>query len=99
MRTLRLTRLAATDIIEIHDWLSANRSPDAALHVVRGLHHTIDEIVASPERGGVHPSIRVSGVRRRLKWSYLIAYEFDDHVVTILRVVHGARELENITWR
>ena len=95
MAELRKSRLVDQDLLEI--WLYIARdNPDAADRVVRAPDATFAALARNPGRGRLRKfghgirSAQVQGFR-----SYVVFYrEADPGVVEIVRVLHGARNLE-----
>ena len=57
------------------------------------------DLAALPGKGHQRPEIKDSRVRVWAVYSYLIAYRFDDDTITIVRVVHGRRNLRKLIPR
>jgi plasmid stabilization system protein ParE len=95
MTSYRLSRNASSDVLDI--WLYiAKDSTSAADGFVRQLHQTFQQLadgVMSGERF-VDPHNREA--RRISQGSYVIYHRRVGRVTEILRVVHGARLLENL---
>jgi len=56
-------------------------------------------ISQSPQIGHHRTDVRIKDVRFYRVFRYLIAYRFDDHVVDVIRVVHGRHDFRRIKWR
>lgn len=78
----------------------ADQSPSAANRLVDSIGKTVALLVDFPRAGrvrddidGVVRSFRVGGL------AYLIFYDFADGELTLLRLLHGARDLPNQQFR
>ena len=90
-------RAASVDLLEIGDWIAQDNRPRA--------HTFIEELEAAclglgtnPNRFQLVPGHELSGVRRRVHGAYLIFYRVDSDRVTILRILHGARDYEPLLF-
>jgi toxin ParE1/3/4 len=87
---LVLSRFALAELDEILGYLS-QRSPLGAEHVEARMRSALAHIARHPEaaeRLHERPDVRRLPLGR---YPYVIYYEFDSEVVTVLRIVHGAR--------
>jgi toxin ParE1/3/4 len=89
---VRLTPLAEADIEGIGDRI-AERNPARAVTYVRELRGRCLSIGEFPHAGPPRPQWG-EGVRIAVHGKYLIVYRVRDEAVQILRVVHGARDLD-----
>jgi toxin ParE1/3/4 len=94
------TSEAYLDIVEQADYLAA-RNLDVALRFIGAVEHTAEFLASWPEMGAScqfrHPKaadLRVWQVRGFP--NYLIFYRIVSDSVTIVRVLHGARDYESI---
>jgi toxin ParE1/3/4 len=89
---VRRLPLAVQDLDEI--WMTiAIDSPRAADNLARRFFDAEDRLADFPELGEARPDMR--------KWTvgnYLIFYRIDQDAVTIVRVLHGARDLPAAIW-
>ena len=88
---LVLSRLALAELDGILDYLS-QRSPLGASHVEARIRRAFDHIVRYPEaaeRLTERPAVRRLPLAR---YPYVIYYEVGAEEVTILRILHGARQ-------
>ena len=83
---------AVDDLDGIYDWIGKDNL-SAAIRVVRVLRQRMKTIVL-PELVNIGRPGRKKGTRELVEWPYIIVYKVDDarDVVTILAVVHGARD-------
>ena len=79
------------DLDGIYDRI-AKDNLSAAIRVVRVLRKRMNSILL-PELVNIGRPGRKKGTRELVEWPYIIVYKVDDdrEVVTILSVVHGAR--------
>jgi toxin ParE1/3/4 len=91
-RAIRRSQRARTDLTDI--WLYvAERNPSAADRVLDEIERIIKLIATRPQMGRERPEIR-SGIRSFGVMSWIIFYHIDDTFIDIVRVLHGARDLE-----
>jgi toxin ParE1/3/4 len=89
--SIRRTRQAQLDQNDI--WLNiAEDSVRAADSVLERVNAAIFLIAEQPEAGRARPELR-AGLRYFPVESYLIFYDVQPGVITIRRVLHGAREI------
>jgi toxin ParE1/3/4 len=91
---------AARDLDEQADYL-AERSLDASLRFSQAVADAFLQLAGMPGIGGPHhfPNPKLQGIRCfRVPGfvKHLIFYQFDDESLTILRVLHGARDIPNV---
>lgn len=99
-RNVFRSSVAETDLAEIAQYL-AERSLDSAIHFLDAAESTFEQLADSPELGvvGEYHSKRLAGVRR---WrvngfkKYLVFYREIAGGIHVLRVLHGARDIEAI---
>ena len=94
MRQLRVTDEARADLTE--NWLYvAQDNEDAANALTDRIVKTFEQLLIVPgmgrERNDIAPGLRSFPVGR-----YLIFYRFIDEGLEIVRVLHGARDLESL---
>jgi toxin ParE1/3/4 len=102
VRRLRLvtTPLAQNDIDE-HALFIAGDNLDAGLHFLDAIDRARDELARHPEIGAARrfdspalSGLRVWPVPRLEHW--LIFYRIDEEELTVVRVLHGARDLPTV---
>jgi len=94
MRRLRITQQAYLDIDAVADFIRPDNPSRAETFVdeIASKIQTIAERPLSfPDRADWSPGLR-SAVHGR----YLILFDCDETIVTILRVVHGARDIAKL---
>jgi toxin ParE1/3/4 len=89
---VRLTPEAEVDLEGIGDRI-AERDPARAVTYVRELRERANRVGEFPHAGPPRPQWG-EGIRIAVHGNYLIIYRVRDEAVQILRVVHGARDLD-----
>lgn len=97
MARVRLTRSAETDLLEA--WLYiAEKNPAAADQLVDAIEREGNTLSHQPLMGRARPEL-AEGVR---SWPtstrYILFYLPDDEGITLLRVLHHARDVQQITF-
>ena len=100
-RRLVFSDAAIADILEQADWYAAQAGRGLARRWEKAVKSAILQAVRRLATGDpcVFRSKALSGVRRTNITGFpkhLIFYRFDDDEVLVLRVVHGARDLERL---
>lgn len=103
MKTGRLfvSDTAAADILEQADWYESQSDESLAERWESAVTAALLRILEIPEAGTscIFPSSKLRHVRRaRIKGfpKHLIFYRFSEGEVFILRVIHGARDLDQL---
>lgn len=92
-----LTREARNDLEGIADHIAAD-SPRRARSFVSELVEAARGIGRTPRAYPVVPRYAGVEIRRRVHGAYLIFYRVDVEVVTILHILHGARDYEALLF-
>ncbi|MFI4934314.1 MAG: type II toxin-antitoxin system RelE/ParE family toxin [Caulobacterales bacterium] len=88
-----MTEAARADLQAIGDWIAeANRS--RAFTFVEELEAACQGLSCAPARFQLVERYASLSVRRRVHGAYLILYQIGVDRVTVLRIVHGARDYE-----
>jgi plasmid stabilization system protein ParE len=95
MRRLVLTDAAEADLEAIANRIALD-SPRRAETFVNELRESCLKLTEMPLRFSLVPRYSKVGVRRRVHGNYLIFCRVSDHFVQVLRVVHGAVDLEHL---
>ena len=100
-RRLVFSDAAVVDILEQADWYRTQSGRRLALRWERAVTAAIKDVVRHPAAGSpcTFRSLELQGVRRVLipKFpKHLLFYRFTEDEVFVLRVVHGARDLESL---
>lgn len=95
MADIRWSLTAGADLQQIEDFIAR----DSSLHAVGFIDRLIEsaeKLKASPNIGRVVPEFNRPELREVLFRSYRVVYLSQPEGVTILRVVHGARDLAEL---
>ena len=95
MPTYRLTHRAEHNLTEIW-WYVAVDSPTRADSLLHRLHQAFLTLADFPNIGVVWSPDSFPDVRRFPVGNYLIFYRAEEHGVSVLRVLHGRRDLQTI---
>lgn len=90
---LVLTLEAERDLERITDFVGVDGSA-AATAFLDDLRSTLLRLAETPEAYPIVPRYRASAIRRRVFGKYLIFYRARAESVTVLRVLHGARDYD-----
>lgn len=88
---------AERDLESIGDFI-ARDNPSRSLSFVRELRKTCLGLASLPERFPLIPGYEGHGIRRRVHGNYLILYRVEAENVTVLRLLHGARDYLSIIF-
>ena len=92
-----LSAEALSDLQQIGDYI-AQDNPARARSFVAELLGKAGELADMPRAFPVVPRYSHLGIRRRVHGSYLIFYRFADERVTVIHVLHGARDYEALLF-
>lgn len=98
MADLRWSLTAEEDLQAIEDFIAK----DSVLHAVNFVDRLInaaEQLTHSPKVGRVVPEFNRDDLREILVRAYRIVYQLRGETVTVLRVVHGARDLASLVRR
>ncbi|MGH6816843.1 MAG: type II toxin-antitoxin system RelE/ParE family toxin [Hyphomicrobiaceae bacterium] len=91
---VKVTSRAETDLDEIGERI-AERNPLRAITFVQELRQRCSRIADLPHAGSPRPQWG-EGIRIVVYGKYLIVYRVRDDAVQVLRIVHGARNLDTL---
>ena len=99
-RRVDITPAAESDLDAEFDYL-ADRNADAARRFYKAAHETFAQLAEMPGTGTSYPSPppKLAGMRRRLISgfrNYLAFYLTTDDSIQVLRVLHGAMDIEAV---
>jgi plasmid stabilization system protein ParE len=94
-RGYRLTPTAQANVEEICAFI-AEDSVDAALRVLDALEHAFEELAAMPGMGHSRQDLTDRPVKFWGVYSYLIVYDPTSLPLTVITVLHGARDVEHL---
>lgn len=91
---VRLSPAALADLARISDWIGRD-NPKRAVSFIEELRTACRELGAFPR---AFPSFPHFGplARRRAYGNYLIIYDVEEDFVTVVAVVHGARNIDEL---
>lgn len=92
MNRLVLSPLALSDLRETWQYI-ARDNPEAADRVLEALQNSMENLLASPSLGRPRPELE-ERLRSLASGRHLIFYLFAEPEVRIVRVLHGARDVE-----
>ena len=95
MGDVELAASAKRDLEEIEDWL-AQSSPFRAVSFIDGLALALDGLADMPLLGRARPEVR-TGLRSIVHKPYVVFYLPTGPGITVLRVIHGARDIANMS--
>lgn len=100
MKTARLVvvQAALADLADIRAWLNENASPRVSAQVLKAVRNHINSIMTAPFTGVAEPGF---GAQTRFKpcGNYVIYYDAEPALVTVLRVLHAAQDRSAILGR
>jgi plasmid stabilization system protein ParE len=94
-RDYHLTPEAQANIQEIGAFV-AQDSVDAALRVLDAFEHAFDQLAASPEIGHKREDLTARPVKFWSVYPYLVVYDPASSPLSIIAVLHGARDVERL---
>ena len=95
MSRFRFTSAASEDLREIVEYLAAEGSPETARRFVQGLTERCQSLADMPGIGRRREELS-PGLRSVPEGGYVIFYRTAEDGVQIVRVLHGARDIERI---
>jgi len=91
---IRLSRLARDDLLDIWTYVAAD-SPSAADGILDRIERVFRSIAEHPKLGRERPEI-LPGLRSFAVLSWTVFYRIESDAVIIARVLHGARDLDEL---
>lgn len=98
MAEVRWSLTAGQDLQELEDFIAR----DSVLHAINFIDRIVESaetLESAPQRGRVVLEFGLAHIRELLFRGYRIVYIVREDGVTILRVVHGARDLADLVRR
>jgi len=95
MAEVRWSLTASEDLQQLEDFIAR----DSVLHAVNFIDRIVEsaeKLKESPQVGRVVPEFGQPELRELIFRGYRIVYLFKNDAVTVLRVVHGARDLAEL---
>lgn len=96
MSGYQLSPTAARDLDEIFDRISDRDSVDRALHVHSKFDEAFEHLVTAPSSGVKRPLLTGNRLRWWFVFKWCVIYDPTTAPLAILRVLHGARDLDRI---
>ena len=101
MAQIRWSITAADDVEQIEAYVARDSAVYAA-RLINGIIDAVEQLAEFPILGRQVPEFQREDLRELVHRAYRIVYLYQDDVVTIVRVVHGARDLHYLfageTW-
>jgi toxin ParE1/3/4 len=91
----RVSPEAEADLDEMEAWLTENWGPLAAANLIEAVLQRIAALADMPFTGAPRPEYGES-VRFVTAGRYVIYYEADEDALTVMRILHAARDRESI---
>ena len=98
MRSVRILPAARADLLEIWQFI-ARDSVNNASRVTDAIEREIRGLAEFPGKGHGRADVNDQRYRFWSVFSYLIAYRFDDESLTVVRVIHGRRDVRRFFKR
>ena len=95
MKPFVLTPRAEHDVSDIWDYI-ADDSIEAADRVVGALETTMHKLAKAPGIGHMREELADRRHRFFLVYSYLIVYRYETKPLQVIRVLHAARDVQNM---
>ena len=96
MKRFVLTRPAEDDLHQIKNYLAEKAGPAIARRVMQEIRSAMNLLADQPNAGHVREDL----TNRRLKFwavfSYLIVYAPSSRPIQVIRVLHGAQDIEHL---
>lgn len=90
-----LSRDAEADLINIWDWTVDTWSEQQADRYIRGIYRSFETIARNPRMGRIRSELR-EDIRSFAHQSHVIFYVATDEGVAVVRVLHGASDVEGV---
>lgn len=95
MAEIRWTLTAADDVRFLEDWI-ARDSPLNAVDFTDRLIGSVEKLMDAPQLGRMVPEFNRERLRELIFRGYRVVYSVEGSLVTVLRVVHGARDMRRL---
>ena len=92
----QLTETAEAELDEILHYIADREGVERALHVHGRFVQAFELLAAQPGSGTKRPNLTGQHARWWFVFKWLVIYDPESSPVTILRVLHGARELDRL---
>ena len=91
----RFTTEAEAQLAEIVDFIAVD-SEDAARRVLTGIHEALDKLAAMPAMGHLREDLTERPLKFWGVYSYLIVYDPASSPLSVIAILRGARDVEQI---
>ena len=98
MAQVRWTLTAADDVRLLEDWIARDSLLNAVDFTDR-LIGSVEKLADSPLLGRIVPEFNQDRLRELIFRGYRVVYSVEGSFVTILRAVHGARDMRRLADR
>lgn len=92
---LLFSNAAKADLLQIGDYI-AEVDPARAVKLVRNLRDRCAGLATTPLAHPLVPRFSHLGIRKRVAGNYLLFYRVDAQYVTMVRIMHSARDYEDL---
>lgn len=89
---------AAEDVRLLEEWIARDSSLNAVDFTDR-LIGSVEKLADSPLPGRIVPEFNQDRLREFIFRGYRVVYSFEGSFVTVLRMVHGARDMRRMATR
>lgn len=96
MLSIRLTRLAESDLDEVWEYLAVAAGVETADRVLDDCERALRKLARRPGMGHPREDLAPAYVRWWLVHSYAVAYLIDGNELTVLRVLHSSRDVRAV---
>lgn len=96
MSTYVLTLPAREDLAEIWDYVAEQSSFDRADYVLETVRQAMSKIAETPHLGHPRTDLADETLRVHRAFSYLVIYRPETVPLQIVRIIHGARDIQTI---
>jgi plasmid stabilization system protein ParE len=91
-----ISPIAKSDLVEIRDYLAKHGNREVAARVLRELRDTMQRAADIPGIGHLRHDLADEPLRFYRVYNYLIIYRPEAIPLAIVRVLHGARDVQSI---
>lgn len=95
MKTYQLAQEADLDFLDAYDYLDAH-SQSAAARWEKTMLHAFDHLASWPRSGHVREDLAPSPLRLWPVGQYVVVYNPESEILTIIAVLHGARDIASL---
>jgi len=96
MKRFVLTKLAEDDLHQINNYLDERAGPTTARRVMTEIRLAMDFLGGQPDVGHVREDLTNRPLKFWSVFSYLIVYDPTPCPIQVIRVLHGAQDVEHL---